>query len=100
MPELKETMPQEEKRRHRCGAPRSPGEGGRAIRDEEGCCKECGVPIDEDGFETVDPEADQVIRDYLEGNIANNPEKLLARLNNPDIRKIVEDHYRRKGRIS
>ena len=42
------------KRPHYCSKLSTERNTERTERDADGCCKECGVPLDEDGYEAVD----------------------------------------------
>lgn len=94
MPEVESGAKPEVKRRHICG---QEGIG----RDEDGNCKECGVPIDEYGFETVNEEADQAVKNTLRGEeeIPDSPQKLLRKIKHPDLRALVEEHYEKRGKL-
>lgn len=69
------------KRQHNCA-------GSASKRDAEGYCRECGVPLDEEGYEVVDEKREARLKRLAKGEPIF--EDVLAVVHDPDLKEIIE----------
>ena len=76
------------KRPHYCSKLSTERNTERTERDADGCCKECGVPLDEDGYEAVDTAKEAQLKRLA----ANKPtfEDVLTEVQDSRLREIIE----------
>ena len=86
------------KRPHYCSKLSTERNTERTERDADGCCKECGVPLDEEGYEAVDSAKEAQLKRLA----ANEPtmEDALAEVQDPELRAITERMMRHHGEPS